>query len=184
MVDGFDVVAGRYKVAQLGQVDQSQRDGDRVVRLDREVADDRWLWTGVVQRPQMLKQSGTNQRWQSGQKTGRIESDQILLQVVARRKCVERSADDPLGMIFVEVGLGLKEQEVVETSYGAVNFAYRPFLYTEGLLDIPHVRLDWVSSHWTHFTVRGFICVFISVYFVCLFSYCIIQTYVVELSKV
>ena len=32
--------------------------------------------------------------------------------------------------------------------------------------------LDWVLSHWAHFTVRRFICVYLYVFCV-LFSYCI-----------
>ena len=39
VVDGVELVSGRRETAQLGAVDEGQRDGDGVVRLDAEVAD-------------------------------------------------------------------------------------------------------------------------------------------------
>ena len=39
MVDGVNLIAGRDEAVQLGAVDERQRHGDRVVRLDAEVTD-------------------------------------------------------------------------------------------------------------------------------------------------
>jgi len=34
----------------------------------------------------------------------------------------------------------------------------------------PNSSLDWVLSHWTHFTVLGFIFVFVSLYIACMYA--------------
>ena len=116
MVDGVNTVAGRYVAVELGAVDEGQRDGDGVVGLDREVADDH--------RPRSRFPPG---RLDAGRVDARLR--QRHTGRVGDRERVERSRHDPLVHEFVEVGLGLGQDEVVQSSSRVAQLVYRPVLY-------------------------------------------------------